>query len=98
MFATVKQLIKATPLVRPAIAAKLLFARPRAQNDEAAILANLIARYPVPRLFVEFGFGGWEFNYAGLAKSWEGLLLDGDAYNVTIARTILPYLSISNFR
>ncbi|MCA1654377.1 MAG: hypothetical protein ABR588_04390 [Sphingomicrobium sp.] len=41
-------------------------------------------------MFVELGFGGWEFNCAPLAFHWEGLLVDGDAYNVTIAHTILP--------
>ena len=90
MLDAAKKFIKATPLLRPLIAVKGLITRPRAQNDEAAILADLVARHAVPQRFVEFGFSGWEFNCADLARTWDGLLIDGDRYNVTIASTILP--------
>lgn len=90
MFDAAKNFIKASPLMRPLIAAKGLMTRPRTQNDEAAILADLVMRHAVPRRFVEFGFSGWEFNCAELARTWDGLLIDGDQYNVTIASTILP--------
>jgi hypothetical protein len=85
-----KELVKKTALAKPYIKAKSLFARPATQNDEALILRNLLSRFDVPKTFVEFGFGGWEFNCAPLIGEWEGLLLDGDRYNVTIANTILP--------
>ena len=85
-----KSFVKKTPLAVPFIYLKGRLTKPRTQNDEAQILSALIGRYPIPKLFVEFGFGGWEFNCAPLAYDWDGLLLDGDAYNVKIARTILP--------
>jgi hypothetical protein len=34
------------------------------------------------------GFSGWEFNCAHLAKHWIGLLVDGDAYNVTNTKAL----------
>lgn len=85
-----KEFVKKTALAKPYILAKALFTRPSTQNDEAIILRNLLSRFDVPRTFIEFGFGGWEFNCAPLAAEWEGLLLDGDGYNVAIAKTILP--------
>ena len=90
MLATFKTRLKATALVVPLIALKRLFVRPRAQNDEAAIIAALVERHDVPRCFVELGFSGWEFNCAALVDRWSGLLIDGDRYNVIIARTIMP--------
>ena len=90
MLKSVKSFVKKTPLAVPFIYLKGRLTKPRTQNDEAQILSALIGRYPIPKLFVEFGFGGWEFNCAPLAYDWDGLLLDGDAYNVKIARTILP--------
>lgn len=85
-----KDAVKGTPLAYPYIFLKSLIARPLAQNDEAVILQRLLQRYAVPRTFVEFGFSGWEFNCAGLTRHWRGLLVDGNQYNVKIARTILP--------
>jgi len=87
---SLKTAIKRTPLAIPYIFAKGLVRKPATQNDEAEILARIVSEISPPRSFVEFGFGGWEFNCAPLAYEWEGLLLDGDRYNVTIARTILP--------
>ena len=79
MWSRVKDNVRRTPLAVPFQWVKARFARPRTQNDEAAILRILLNRFKVPRLFVEFGFGGWEFNCAPLVYEWEGLLLDGDA-------------------
>ena len=90
MLRRVKEVIKRTPLAVPFIFAKSVVRRPHTQNNESAIIADLVARYDPPKCFIEFGFGGWEFNCAGLAYDWEGFLLDGDAYSVKIAKTILP--------
>lgn len=90
MLSMIKTLLKRSPLVRPLIYVKSRFVSPTTQNEEAAILRQLLSRFNVPRRFVEFGFSGWEFNCSPLVNSWEGLLIDGDEYNVTIARTILP--------
>ena len=89
MLRALNSIAKHTPLARPLIFAKSFVAKPKSQNAEVEVLARLLARYDVPRRFVEFGFSGWEFNCAGLIKDWQGLLIDGDSYNVTIARTIL---------
>jgi hypothetical protein len=90
--ATLKQKIKATPLAVPYIAVVHALGRRRtSQGDEAAVLSRIISAVgDVPKVFVEFGFSGWEFNCIDLARdrSWQGLLLDGDSYNATIARTI----------
>jgi hypothetical protein len=88
MLESLKALVKRTPLAIPFIYLKSRTVRPRAQNDEDLVLTRLLQRYAVPRTFIEFGFSGWEFNCAGLAANWEGLLVDGDPYNVTIARVI----------
>jgi len=90
--AILKQRIKATPLAIPYIAAVNTFGKRRhSQSDEAAVLGRIISALgQVPKIFIEFGFSGWEFNCIALAqdRSWQGLLIDGDAYNATIARTI----------
>lgn len=69
---------------------KGLFQKPVSQNDEAVILHRLSRRYDLPKRFIEFGFSGWEFNCAPLIGEWEGLLVDGDAYNVKIAKLAYP--------
>lgn len=86
MIEGLKSLARRSPL---AIKTKRLFARPKAQMAEASILNRLIGRYSPPKLFVEFGFSGWEYNCAELTD-WEGLLLDGDPYNARVAQAILP--------
>lgn len=90
MLSLLKSIVKKTPFARPFIFLKGKVTRPHSQNDEARIISRLVDRFNVPHCFVEFGFGGWEFNCAELAYDWDGLLLDGDAYNVTIARTLFP--------
>lgn len=88
--AALKAAIKRTPLCYPYIFFKSLAVKPRSQNDEEEILGQLLVRYEVPPTFVEFGFSGWEFNCASLPRTWSGLLVDGNPYNVRIARTIMP--------
>jgi len=90
VFEHIKQALKQTPAVYPWIWYRQRFAPARSQSNEARILEGLVSRYPVPRLFIEFGFGAWEFNCASLASSFEGLLLDGDLANVSYARKALP--------
>jgi hypothetical protein len=88
--ARLKDALKRTPAVYPWIWYRNRFAPARSQSDEAAILERLVARYPVPRLFIEFGFGAWEYNCASLASTFHGLLLDGDQTNVSYATKALP--------
>ena len=90
MFSHLKNWVRPTPLAIPFIYLKGKLTKPTTQNDEALILETLLSRFDVPKCFIEFGFGGWEFNCAPLAFEWDGLLVDGDNYNVRIARTILP--------
>ena len=81
--------LKRTPLFKPLIYLKSLIYAPSSQNDESAILQNLINLIPaIPKTFVEFGFSGWEFNCAELCKDWSGLLMDGDIYNVSISNIV----------
>lgn len=86
----IRDFLRRSPAVVPLIRLKRLLKKPRPQNEEELILSRLLRRYAVPRRFVEFGFSGWEFNCASLVNEWEGLLVDGSEYNVTVARTILP--------
>lgn len=90
MLGSVKSFVKRTPLVKPFIFLKGMVVKPSSQNEETVILRRLLARFSVPERFVEFGFSGWEFNCASLIEDWEGLLIDGASYNVTIADIILP--------
>lgn len=90
MLDRLKDVVKGTPLAIPYIWLKSKVTKPKTQNEEALIIRTLLTRFDVPKRFIEFGFGGWEFNCAPLAYEWDGLLLDGDKYNVTIANTILP--------
>jgi len=87
---TFKEFIKKTPLINIFIILKSLFVKPMTQNDEIEIINRLIRRFNVPHSFIEFGFSGWEFNCAALISDWEGLLIDGDSYNVKIAEIICP--------
>lgn len=85
-----KQALKRTPAVYPWVWYRKRFAPARSQSDESGILEKLVARYPVPKTFIELGFGAWEFNCATLISSFEGLLLDGDRDNVRYARRAMP--------
>ncbi len=84
----IKDLLRKTPLINLFIWTKSCFVLPKAQNDEVQIINTLISRFNVPKSFIEFGFGGWEFNCADLIDKWEGLLVDGDEYNIQIAKII----------
>ena len=68
---------------------KRLAVTPTSQNGEDAVLARLAQRFEAPKLFVELGFGGWEFNCASLAEAgWHGLLIDNDQYSTIVANTL----------
>lgn len=95
MISKLKNFIKQTPVVDLFILLKKKFKKPAAQNDETEIIMRLIRRFKVPYSFVEFGFSGWEFNCASLVREWEGLLVDGDPYNVRIANLVFPRKVIS---
>ena len=86
----VKEFIKGTFLAKYYIKFKSIYNSPSAQNDERDVIDFLINKYDISNTFVEFGFSGWEFNCANLVGSWDGMLLDGDTYNVLIGNTILP--------
>jgi len=90
-----KELIKKTPLIIPYIYYRKCFRGPTPQFDETQIIERLVSRFNVPKSFVEFGFSGWEFNCASLVNEWEGLLIDGDSYNVKIASLAYPKKIIS---
>lgn len=84
-----KNYIKKTPLVFPYIVIKNFIKKNgKSQSNESEIIDRLIRKYNVPKLFVEFGFSGWEFNCIKLTEDWEGLLLDGNRYNIKIANSI----------
>lgn len=85
---SLKDLIKKTPLSYIFIFLKSLFVAPSTQNDEQHIIDKINSTYDIPNTFIEFGFSGWEFNCAYLAKTWTGLLLDGDPYNIKIAKIL----------
>ncbi|MBI1920096.1 MAG: hypothetical protein HYS23_03340 [Geobacter sp.] len=84
------ELLKKTPVIIPYILYRRYFKPPNSQNEEESIITKLIRRFNVPKSFVEFGFSGWEFNCASLVNEWEGLLIDGDSYNVKIAAIAYP--------
>lgn len=90
MLAQVKRIFKRTPALWFWIWYRKHFVPAQSQSDEADVLDRLIARRAVPRLFIEFGFGTWEFNCARLTSTFEGLLLDGDAENVRYAKRVFP--------
>src|SRR4051794_7163454 len=89
MLSILKSYIKTTPLIDVYTYTKSWVAHPISQYDEAEILNKWVSRLAPPRLFVEFGFGGWEFNCASLArKRWPGMLVDGDPYNARVAKVL----------
>ena len=61
------------------------------QSNESEILEKLLKWHPsIPKNFIEFGFGAWEFNCIKLAQEehWEGLLIDGNNYQVRMSNFI----------
>jgi hypothetical protein len=62
----------------------------KSQSDENAILLRLTSRISHPKTFVEFGFHAHEFNCIGLARTYSGLLIDGDERSVVLAKKMLP--------
>lgn len=88
MINRLKNYVKKTILSIIYIKIKRVFTKPKPQNDESIIINRLLNRYKVPKTFIEFGFSGWEFNCADLVNEWVGYLVDGDIYNIRIARSI----------
>jgi hypothetical protein len=84
-----KQLIREVTALRR-LYYRMQMARSRGQSDETEIIARLTA--DSPRTFVEFGFHPIQFNCAALVRSrgWTGLLIDGNARQVSDARALLP--------
>jgi len=89
---SVRDFVKNSKLVTPYIQLMKVFSKKvTSQSNEAEIVQRLVDRHPIHKTFVEFGFSGWEFNCCELAThGWNGLLIDGDRYNVNVARQILP--------
>jgi hypothetical protein len=87
----IKNVLKRTPALYVWIWYRKMFSPARSQSDESDILDALIARYRIPKVFIEFGFGTWEFNCARLTRTFDGLLLDGDSANVVYAKRVLPH-------
>ncbi len=85
-----RDIVKGTPLIYLWAYYKKRSGWPRSQSDESEIIGRLVRRYAIPKTFVEFGFGAWEFNCAHLIDDWQGLLVDGDSENVLLARKVLP--------
>ena len=72
---------------------RLIYKSLNSQSNESDILNKLLTWHPtIPKTFVEIGFGAWEFNCIKLAKDrsklWKGLLIDGDEYQVKMAKNI----------
>ncbi|MER8689055.1 MULTISPECIES: hypothetical protein [unclassified Mesorhizobium] len=57
------------------------------QSDESVILSQIVGQSP--KTFLEFGFHPTEYNCIGLSE-FRGLLVDGDATTVRLARSLLP--------
>ncbi|RWB31848.1 MAG: hypothetical protein EOQ41_12830 [Mesorhizobium sp.] len=57
------------------------------QSDESVILSRIVGQSP--KTFLEFGFHPTEYNCIGLSD-FRGLLVDGDAQTVRLARSLLP--------
>lgn len=87
---SMKNLLIKSPFIDAIILFKGFFVSPKSQDDEQQIINDLIGRFDIPKAFIEFGFGGWEFNCAGLIKDWDGLLVDGDDYSIKIAKVLFP--------
>lgn len=89
MLSTLRRLAKRTPLLYLHDLYSMHLKK-RSQSNENQLLEQLAEKYVVPRSFVEFGFHPLEFNCAGLADRYKGLLIDGDEHTVKLARRMLP--------
>ena len=70
---------------------KRVYKRQSSQSNEAEISEKPLKWHPsIPKNFIEFGFGACEFNCIKVAQGghWEGLLLDGNNYQVRMANFI----------
>jgi hypothetical protein len=90
---TIGRLLKGTKLEAPARYALALaqsFRPGQSQSNEKEILDNLTRQLAVPKTFVEFGFHWHQFNCIGLMHEFSGLLIDGSAETVALAKRLLP--------
>jgi len=83
-----RDLIRETPLWYAL--AKMRFWMGSSQSNEVAILDMITAQVLHPKTFVEFGYHYSEFNCIKLAKTYRGLVIDGDETNVRRSSHILP--------
>ena len=70
---------------------RMIYRKVNSQSNESEILNKLLIWHPnIPKTFIEIGFAAWEFNCIKLAqdKSWQGLLIDGNEYQVKMAKNI----------
>jgi hypothetical protein len=88
----IKKIIKSSAVLRRLYYRAKLFEGARGQSDEGTIISGLAKRTNAPKTFIEFGFHPIEFNCASLAQNpdWQGLLIDGNARQVSDARSVLP--------
>lgn len=76
MLNSIKSYLKSTPIIIPYILLKgNIFNNYKSQNDEAQILDKLISRFDPPKVFIEFGFSGFEFNCIKLVMNGMDYLL-----------------------
>jgi len=60
------------------------------QSDESQIIEQLAKN--APRTFIEIGFHPTEFNCASLARTWRGLLIDGNPEVLAHSKGLPPNL------
>jgi hypothetical protein len=89
MLRSIRRALAKTPL-RPIYRKLRLLAAGRSQSNESMILDRLIKAVDAPLTFIEFGFHATEFNCIRLVHRAQGLLIDGDAAGVAVAREVLP--------
>jgi len=87
-----KKIIKSSATLRRLYYRAKIFQGTRGQSDEGTIICDLAKSTNAPETFIEFGFHPIEFNCASLAQNpdWQGLLIDGNARQVSDARSVLP--------
>jgi len=87
-----KDIVKSSATLRRLYYRVRIFQGVRGQSNEGKIISDLAKITNAPKTFIEFGFHPIEFNCASLAQSpdWQGILIDGNARQVSDARSVLP--------
>ena len=85
-----KRAIKSIGPVRRALMRRRLKQGLHGQSDEGEILMRLAVQQNAPKTFIEFGFHAAEFNCAELIHDFQGLLIDGNHWEVEDAKIYLP--------